>query len=145
MGIGAQLKQSAQSAQSEHAARARQSARVLAPHAHQARAESAADADGARRRRLLGGVAALAFAPTWSALAWAAAPAAAPPRLLILLELRGGNDGLNTVVPVDDGRYHDLRPRLALGGDGVVRFAPDLTLHTALAPWRALWDRGVIA
>ena len=44
--------------------------------------------------------------------AWAVTPTA--PRLLILIELRGGNDSLNTVVPVDDGMYFDLRPRLAL-------------------------------
>ena len=36
-------------------------------------------------------------------------------RILLLVELKGGNDGLNTVVPTD-GRYHDLRPRLALRG-----------------------------
>jgi uncharacterized protein (DUF1501 family) len=59
--------------------------------------------------------------------------------------LRGGNDGLNTVVPVEDGRYHDLRPHLALRADEVVRFAPDLTLHSALAPCRSLWDAGEMA
>jgi uncharacterized protein (DUF1501 family) len=64
----------------------------------------------------------------------------APMRLLILLELRGGNDGLNTVVPVDDGRYFDLRPRIALLDDAVVAFDRSLTLHRSLAPLRPLWD-----
>jgi len=142
MGIGARLKRSAQS---EQAARVGRSAQETTRHAHHVRAESAAHAGFAQRRGLLGNAAALAFAPTLSALAWAGAPAAAPPRLLILLELRGGNDGLNTVVPVDDGSYYDLRPHLALRGDGVVRFAPDLALHSALAPWRTLWDAGEMA
>jgi uncharacterized protein (DUF1501 family) len=61
-------------------------------------------------------------------------------RLLVLLELRGGNDGLNTVVPVEDGRYFDLRPRLALRDDAVVAFDRSLTLHRSLAPLRPLWD-----
>jgi uncharacterized protein (DUF1501 family) len=61
-------------------------------------------------------------------------------RLLVLLELRGGNDSLNTVVPVEDGRYFDLRPRLALRDDAVAAFDGSLTLHRSLAGLRALWD-----
>ena len=71
------------------------------------------------------------FLATSSALlSCAALPAwaATPPRLLILIELRGGNDGLNTVIPVDDGAYFDLRPRLAFKPDAVVRF--DTAGHT---------------
>jgi uncharacterized protein (DUF1501 family) len=61
-------------------------------------------------------------------------------RLLVLLELRGGNDSLNTVVPVEDGRYFDLRPRLALRDDAVVSFDRALVLHGSLAPLRPLWE-----
>lgn len=70
---------------------------------------------------------------------WARAAAEGAPKLLVLLELRGGNDGLNTVVPIEDGRYHDLRPRLALRDD-TIALADGLALHPALAPLRALWD-----
>ncbi len=77
---------------------------------------------------------------------WArAATAEAPQRLLILIELRGGNDGLNTVVPIEDGRYYDLRPRLALRGDAVVPLAPGAALHASLAPWLPLWKAGEMA
>jgi uncharacterized protein (DUF1501 family) len=65
--------------------------------------------------------------------------------LLVLVELRGGNDGLNTVVPVDDGVYHDLRPRLALKADVVVRLANGPALHPSLAPLMPLWDAGEMA
>lgn len=81
-------------------------------------------------------------------LATAALPAwakQAAPKLLVLIELRGGNDGLNTVVPVDDGRYRDLRPRLALSGDAVTKFDSGLALNAALAPWLPLWQAGEMA
>ncbi len=93
------------------------------------------------RRRFLQSAAVAGFGFT----GWARAAVAGSPRLLVLIELRGGNDGLNTVVPVDDGRYHDLRPRLALRDDGVIRLAPDLALHAALAPLTALWSAGELA
>ena len=41
-------------------------------------------------------------------------------RLLVLVELKGGNDGLNTVVPYADPRYAELRPRLAIPRGQVV-------------------------
>jgi uncharacterized protein (DUF1501 family) len=63
-----------------------------------------------------------------------------PSRLLVLIELRGGNDGLNTVVPSDDRRYFELRPRLALRDDAVLALDGGLTLHRSLAPLRTLWD-----
>lgn len=75
--------------------------------------------------------------------AWAVTGPA--PRLLILIELRGGNDSLNTVVPVDDGAYFDLRPRLALKPDAVVRFAGAPALHPSLAPLEPLWRDGQMA
>lgn len=93
------------------------------------------------RRRFLAGAAAVS-AGTFSG--WARAESTAP-RLLILLELRGGNDGLNTVLPADLGRYRDLRPRVALGDEAVVRLAPALTVHASLAPLQPLWDAGELA
>jgi uncharacterized protein (DUF1501 family) len=34
-------------------------------------------------------------------------------RILLLIELKGGNDGLNTVIPYADAKYHELRPASA--------------------------------
>jgi uncharacterized protein (DUF1501 family) len=74
--------------------------------------------------------------------AWALA---ADPRLLVLIELRGGNDGLNCVVPVDDGLYFDLRPRLALKPDAVLRWHGAPALHPSLAALEPLWQAGEMA
>jgi len=76
------------------------------------------------------------------------ARAAADPterRLLILVELKGGNDGLNTVVPFADPAYARLRPRLAVAREQVVRLDERTGLHPSLAPLKAAWDARELA
>jgi uncharacterized protein (DUF1501 family) len=68
-----------------------------------------------------------------------------PRRLLVLIELKGGNDGLNTVVPFADPRYRELRPRIAIARDQVVQLTERVGLHPALAPLKPLWDAGELA
>ena len=53
---------------------------------------------------------------------------------VVLVELKGGNDGLNTVVPVGDPAYARLRPKLAIARDDVIRLSDRAALHPALAP-----------
>jgi uncharacterized protein (DUF1501 family) len=68
--------------------------------------------------------------------------AAAPSRrrsVLVLLELRGGNDGLNTVAPIADPLYRQARPSLALAQAESLPLAAGLALHPALAPLLPLW------
>jgi uncharacterized protein (DUF1501 family) len=68
--------------------------------------------------------------------------AAASGRILVVLQLGGGNDGLNSLVPTD-GRYRDARPTLAVPEADVVPLAgADYGLHPSLAPLQALWDQG---
>jgi uncharacterized protein (DUF1501 family) len=52
---------------------------------------------------------------TWSQLRdrAASAPLAVGSKILVVLTLYGGNDGLNTVIPYTDPAYHDARPELA--------------------------------
>ena len=61
--------------------------------------------------------------------------------LLVLIELKGGNDGLNTVVPYADPTYYALRPKLAIARDAVVQLSDRAGLHPALAPLLPLWQR----
>lgn len=88
------------------------------------------------------------FLFTTSTLSIAALPAwarPAAPRLLVLVELRGGNDGLNTVPPVEEGLYHDLRPRLAVKPDGALRWKGAPPLNPSLAALEPLWNAGEMA
>jgi uncharacterized protein (DUF1501 family) len=66
-------------------------------------------------------------------------------RLLVLIELKGGNDGLNTVVPFADERYAKLRPRLAVARDRVLQLDEQTGLHPALSPLMSLWQEGHLA
>jgi uncharacterized protein (DUF1501 family) len=72
---------------------------------------------------------------------------ARPGRVLVVVQLNGGNDGLNTLVPAGDGRYHDLRPTLGVPDADVVPLAglDRFGLHPALAPLAPLWDAGRLA
>ncbi|HEY2863130.1 MAG TPA: DUF1501 domain-containing protein [Casimicrobiaceae bacterium] len=84
--------------------------------------------------------------PLTGNLAFAAAPAEADyRRLLILIELRGGNDGLNTLVPFADPTYYALRPRLAVARDRVVQLSDAVGLHPALEPLLPLWRKRQLA
>ena len=64
------------------------------------------------------------------------APSAVPVdrRRLVVVELSGGNDGLSTLVPYSNGRYHDLRPSLALDGGDIVGIDDDWGVNRLLAP-----------
>ncbi len=74
-----------------------------------------------------------------------AAAATEARKLLVLVELRGGNDGLNTVIPYDDPEYARLRPRLAIARDQVVQLTPRAGLHPSLEKLRAIWDAKELA
>jgi len=65
--------------------------------------------------------------------------------ILVAIQMAGGNDGLNTVVPFRDDHYHRQRPTLALKESDVIRLQDDLGFHPALKPLMAVWDDGHLA
>ena len=88
------------------------------------------------------------FAVAGGALAWLPLPASAAAnyqKLLILVELKGGNDGLNTVIPYADAQYAALRPRLAVARDQVLQLDENTGLNPALSPLMPLWKAGEVA
>ncbi len=77
--------------------------------------------------------------------AFAQRDAAAYSNLLILVELKGGNDGLNTVVPYADKAYYEVRPQLALPREQVLQLDQRTGLNPALEPLMPLWRGGELA
>ncbi len=84
-------------------------------------------------------------APRWWSAVARAAEASTTGRRLVVIELQGGNDGLNTVVPYADDAYHRARPTLAIKPADVVKLDDHLGLHPAMKAWRSLWDAGQLA
>jgi len=79
-------------------------------------------------------------------MACAAAPAPGNyQRLLVLVEMKGGNDGLNTVVPYTDPAYYALRPKLAISRDDAVQLTDRVALHPSLVPLAAPWRDNELA
>lgn len=64
---------------------------------------------------------------------------------LIVVQLAGGNDGLNTVVPFSDPVYRRLRPTLALPTADLLPLDGRLGLHPNLGPLKQFWDAGQLA
>jgi uncharacterized protein (DUF1501 family) len=68
-----------------------------------------------------------------------------PDAVLVVVQMAGGNDGLNTVVPYSDDNYHRVRPTLALAEGGVIRLDDRIGLNPALAPLAELYREGHVA
>ncbi len=87
----------------------------------------------------------LSFGAAGVAAAWLPVPALAQGatgyrRLVVLVELKGGNDALNAVVPYADPAYFSLRPRIAVKRDDVIQLDEHTGLHPSLKPLLALWQ-----
>ena len=84
-------------------------------------------------KKSIGLVSLSASAPLWLRSAVANAQGTSTARTLVVLQLGGGNDGLNTIVPYTSGPYHDARPTLGFAGseilpiDGTLGFHPSMT------------------
>jgi uncharacterized protein (DUF1501 family) len=98
------------------------------------------------RRSFLKGTLALPAAAALPSLFARALLGAEPSdRILVLVQLDGGNDGLNTVVPFGDDAYHRARPGLAIAKNRVARLDDDYHgLHPSLAALRGVWDDGAL-
>ncbi len=64
---------------------------------------------------------------------------------LIVVQMAGGNDGLNTVIPFTDPLYKQMRPTLAIPDNTVLPLDTRLGLHPNLQPLKNFWDAGHLA
>ena len=92
-------------------------------------------------RAITGAVSVGATAPfLWNQVAAAAVDDADP--ILVVVELEGGNDGLNTVIPYTDDQYYRSRPTLAVDKTRVLKLDDRLGLHPSMGDLYKLWDAG---
>ena len=66
-------------------------------------------------------------------------------RSLVVIQLSGGNDCLNTVVPYNDGSYYDFRPSVRIEQETVLPLDDKLGFNPNMVPIKRLWDEGKVA
>ncbi len=65
--------------------------------------------------------------------------------VLVVVQLSGGNDFLNTVIPFQNGHYYDARPLVHVPEKDALPFTDTLAFHPAAAPLRDLYQAGNVA
>ncbi len=64
---------------------------------------------------------------------------------IVFVQLSGGNDGLNTLVPFRNDIYYKLRPKLALPSDKLLKINDEAGFHPAMEGFRRLFDEGQLS
>ena len=65
--------------------------------------------------------------------------------VLVILQLSGGNDALNTVIPYSNPLYQDNRPKVGIPEDQVLPINDSIGFHPAMGPIKKLYDEGKVA
>jgi len=68
-----------------------------------------------------------------------------PERILVAIELSGGNDGLNTIVPYGDAAYYRARPKLGIPERDVRKAAEGFGFHPSMVGFERLYKDGLLA
>ncbi|HVX25382.1 MAG TPA: hypothetical protein VHB70_03515, partial [Parafilimonas sp.] len=63
-------------------------------------------------------------------------------KVIVVLQMSGGNDGLNTVIPISNDIYHRSRPGLGIAKDKALMLTDDAALHPELTAFKTLYDDG---
>lgn len=66
-------------------------------------------------------------------------------KIVVLVHLKGGNDGFNTLVPYSDDKYYQLRPRLGLKERTLIKLQDGYGMHPRLKQLEPLWKKGQMA
>ena len=66
-------------------------------------------------------------------------------RSVVVVQLSGGNDYMNTLVPYNNGLYYDYRPTVHIEQDEVLKIDEEVGFRTSMEPIKRLWDEGKVA
>ena len=64
---------------------------------------------------------------------------------VVIIQLKGGNDGLNTVVPFRNDIYYQKRNGIAINQNNLLKLNDEVGLHKSLAPLQKLYDKGYVS
>ena len=65
--------------------------------------------------------------------------------VLVVIQLSGGNDFMNTVIPYTEGVYYDVRPLVGMPEDKVIPITDKLAFHPNASALKEIWDEGKVA
>ena len=65
--------------------------------------------------------------------------------ILLLVELKGANDGLNTLIPIDDPNYYSLRPKIAVSKQSALNIGNGFAMHSSMKELLPYWQTGNMA
>jgi len=65
--------------------------------------------------------------------------------VLVVVQLTGGNDYMNTVIPYADPLYRDFRPNLGIADEQIIKLDGEVGLHPSMGPIKRLYDQGKVA
>jgi uncharacterized protein (DUF1501 family) len=83
--------------------------------------------------------------PGFDPSAWALGPIGPTDGILLVLGMHGGNDGLNTVVPITDGHYYDFHAPVAIPAADTLPLDANTGLNPHLAELKRFWDADQLA
>ena len=66
-------------------------------------------------------------------------------KVLVVIQLSGGNDYLNCIVPYENGHYKDSRPNIKVTDDQVIPLDNGLGLNPGMGPFKKLYEQGKVA
>ena len=66
-------------------------------------------------------------------------------RVLVIIQLSGGNDYLNCIVPYADPRYRDARPNIRIEQDNIIPLDDNFGLNPGMGVFKGIYDEGHVA